>query len=321
MQSIIIVLMFVTTATFIMAIYLMLTARTRLMGQRVEAYTTKLGQVESEIRLKSQRKLTIKGIFQQASKIFAAKSYTKKIELELSKAEIPLRGEEFILLNLIASAGPALLALLWMRNLALAVVLGSVGFILPRIMIGIAKKRRVEKFNSQIGDALVVMSNSLRAGFSFLQAMEMVGKEMQAPIADEFTRTLREMNLGTPTEEALGHLTKRVESDDLDLVVTAVMIQRQVGGNLAEVLESISHTIRERIRIKGEMKTLTAQGRISGMIIGALPIVVALFLSVVNPEYMSVLFTTSMGMGITMAGVVSQSIGIFVIKKIVDIEV
>lgn len=321
MQSLIVLLSFLTVTALVVWIYLVLTAQQRLMGQRVEAYTTQLDQVSSDRHQKSRRSMTAKGMFQQASKVFAAKSYTKTIELELGKADIPLRGEEFILINLLVAVGPALMILVITRNLPLAVVLAGIGFVVPRMLVSRAKKNRVAKFNSQIGDALVVMSNSLRAGFSFLQAMEMVGKEMQPPVADEFVRTLREMNLGTPTEEALSHLTKRIDSDDLDLVVTAVMIQRQVGGNLAEVLESISYTIRERIRIKGEIKTLTSHGRMSGLVIGALPVVVALILSVLNPEYTNKLFTTSVGMAITVAGVISQVIGIVVINKIVDIEV
>lgn len=321
MQSLIVLLTFLTVTALVVGIYLVLTAQQRLMGQRVEAYTSKLDQVSSEHQKKTRKAMTAKGLFQQASKVFAARSYTKAIELELGKADIPLRGEEFVLINLLVAVGPALLVLVFSRNLPLALMLAAVGFVVPKILLARAKKKRVAKFNGQIGDALVVMSNSLRAGFSFLQAMEMVGKEMQAPIADEFVRTLREMNLGTPTEEALNHLTKRVDSDDLDLVVTAVMIQRQVGGNLAEVLESISFTIRERIRIKGEIKTLTAQGRMSGMIIGALPVGVALFLAVFNPEYINKLFTSSVGLGITVGGVVSQVIGMLVIRKIVDIEV
>jgi len=211
--------------------------------------------------------------------------------------------------------------LIIIRNPVLAWLGIVAGYLIPRIAVKRAKLKRLKKFNEQIGDALIVMSNSLRAGFSFIQAMEMVAKEMPPPISDEFSRTLREMNLGTPTEEALNGISNRIESDDLDLVMTAVMIQRQVGGNLAEVLDSISHTIRERIKIKGEIKTLTAQGRISGMVVGFLPIAIGLILAVINPAYIGKLFNTSIGLGLLFAGGTSQLIGIALIKKTVEIKI
>ena len=237
------------------------------------------------------------------------------------KADIPLRGEEFIMINVLLISGCGLLMLMVTGNFVLGWIGTVFGYILPRVIVKRAKNKRVQKFNAQIGDSLTVMSNSLRAGFSFLQAMEMVAREMPSPISDEYGRTLREMNLGTPTEEALVNLTQRVDSDDLDLVMTAVLIQRQVGGNLSEVLDGISHTIRERIRIKGEIKTLTAQGRISGMIVGALPVVIGLVLSVINPGYIGVLFTDPLGLALLTAGVISQIIGIALIKKTVDIKI
>ncbi|HEX3031371.1 MAG TPA: type II secretion system F family protein, partial [Bacillota bacterium] len=180
---------------------------------------------------------------------------------------------------------------------------------------------RVAKFNAQIGEALAVMSNSLRAGFSFLQTLDMVSREMPPPIGDEFARCLREINLGTQTEQALINLGQRIESDDLDLILTAVLIQRQVGGNLAEVLDSISLTIRERIRIKGEIRTLTAQGRLSGIIIGSMPIILGVLLLLISPGYINPLFESSVGWGLVIGGICSQSIGMLLIRKVVNIEV
>ncbi len=319
MQVLVSLLAMATTVALVMALYRLMTTEQQRMQDRLNKYT-KL-PVKTGNKLKIQKKAGLKEIFQSASKIFAAKSYTKKMEAELDKADIPLKGEEFMLIWLLALIFPGGLALLFFGNIPLALILAVVGMILPHLLISRAKRRRIMKFNTQIGDALVVMSNSLRAGFSFLQSMEMVSKEMQPPIADEFGRTLREMNLGTPTEEAMLNLVGRIESDDLDLVVTAVLIQRQVGGNLAEVLDNISHTIRERVRIKNEIKTLTAQGRLSGIIIALLPIGVALFLSIINPDYLSKIFTTGAGLSLLIGGVISQLIGIVVIRKIVDIEV
>lgn len=321
-MSLSLILIFVSIFILIIGIYRSVSANEIEINQRVQKYTSKeMHTFEEKIKQQTKKTFNLKSLFQQASKVFAAKSYSKSIELELAKADIPLRGEEFILINLLAGIIPALLLGGILRNIPLGLVIGIMGLIIPRVVVNMAKQKRITKFNDQIGDALVVMSNSLRAGFSFLQSMEMVSREMPTPISVEFARTLREMNLGTPTEEAMTHLAKRIDSDDLDLVVTAVLIQRQVGGNLAEVLDNISHTIRERVRIKGEIKTLTAQGRISGMVIGFLPVAISVFLFIINPSYMMTLFTNPIGLMIVIIGVISQAIGIFIIKKIVDIEV
>lgn len=322
MQSIILLLVFITGFLAVYGTYLTVTAQKRLIERRMKQYTARLHEEETSVLQKAAGKKTgWKDMFREASKVFAAKSYTKAIEQELISAAIPLRGEEFILINLLAMAAGGLVMLALTRNPILAWLGVVAGYLLPRMLVKRAKQKRVQKFNSQIGDSLTIMANSLRAGFSFIQAMEMVGKEMPPPISDEFSRTLREMNLGTPTDDALGNITNRIQSDDLDLVMTAVMIQRQVGGNLSEVLDNISHTIRERIRIKGEIKTLTSQGRISGMVIGFLPVVIGLLLAVINPSYIGQLFTNSIGLGLLFAGGISQLIGIALIKKTVEIKI
>ncbi len=165
------------------------------------------------------------------------------------------------------------------------------------------------------------MSNSLRAGYSFLQAMDMVAREMSPPISEEFTSTMKEMSLGSPTETALATLSDRVGSEDLELVVTAVLIQRQIGGNLAEVLDNIADTIRERVKLRREIKTLTAQGRMSGIIIGVLPCALGVFLYAVNPEYISLLFTHPTGRLMVGLAVFGEFIGMLVIRRIIAIEV
>lgn len=320
--SLVLLLIFFSVFTMVLGIYRLVAANQIIVNQRVEKYTSKdMHTLSEKLKLNVKTSTNLKSLFQQASKIFATKSYTRSVEIELAKADIPLRGEEFILINILSGIIPAVLLGVIFTNVALAIVICIAGLIIPRMIIKVAKQKRVVRFNNQIGDALVIMSNSLRAGFSFLQSMEMVSKEMPSPIADEFSRTLREMNFGTPTEESMTNLAKRIDSDDLDLVVTAVLIQRQVGGNLSEVLDNISHTIRERIRIKGEIKTLTAQGRMSGMIIGFLPLGICAILFVINPSYMMTLFTNVVGLFIVGVGIISQMIGLFIIKKVVDIEV
>jgi tight adherence protein B len=196
-----------------------------------------------------------------------------------------------------------------------------VGYMIPILLLHAKIERRTKAFNDQLGDTLILIANSLRTGYSFMQALEMVAREMPQPISIEFGRTLREMNLGVTTEDALNNLAKRINSDDLDLVITAVLIQRQVGGNLAEILDNIAVTIRERVKIKGEIKTMTAQGRISGMIIGIMPIGLGAIIYSINPEYIKILFTAPLGKMMLLGAVISEFFGILLIRKIVNIEV
>lgn len=239
----------------------------------------------------------------------------------LSGADIPLKSEEYIIMTAGASLLTGVLVALIMMNILLGLLSASFVILMSAVWINMAKIRRLDKFNSQLGDSLMIMSNSLRAGFSFIQAMDMIRKELPDPIAKEFGRTFQEMTLGTPTEEALENMSKRVGSIDLDLIVTAVMIQRQVGGNLAEILDNIATTIRERIRINGEIKTITAQGKISGIVIGLLPFALAGIMSVMSPEYLKPLITEPIGQLILASALALEIIGIILIKKIIDIKV
>jgi tight adherence protein B len=245
----------------------------------------------------------------------------ERIELELQRADLPLRGYEFIFLVVGVALVAILAVFIWNHNIISMAVAGLLGFLAPIMFLKMKQQQRLHKFNGQIGDALVLISNSLKAGYGFMQAVEMVAKEMTPPIRTEFSRVMQEINLGTTTEEALVHMTWRINSGDMDLVVTAMLIQRQSGGNLSEILDNISHTIRERVRIAGEVKTLTAQGRLSGLIIGALPLGLGALLLVINPKYMLDLFTDPRGQLMIGYAVVAELIAIVIIKKIVTIKV
>ncbi|MBC7326231.1 MAG: type II secretion system F family protein, partial [Moorella sp. (in: Bacteria)] len=213
----------------------------------------------------------------------------------LAEADLPFKGEEFVALTAFCAAGASALAVVLTDRPELAALAALAAGGTPVLLVKAIAKKRVLRFNGQITDTLLIMANSLRAGFSFLQAVEVVQREMPPPIGREFGRTFRELSLGTPVEEALTSLVKRVKSEDLSLVVTAVLIQRQVGGNLAEVLEKIAHTIQERVRIQGEIRTLTAQGRLSGTIISVLPVFLVVVMLLINPGYISALFTHPTG--------------------------
>lgn len=251
--------------------------------------------------------------------------YKKKIQLELQRAHILLKPEEYITVSIILFFVLGFLMFIFMSSsqfaIIFAIVGGIIGWVLPSFYLKIKIKKRIKFLNDQLNDAIVLISNSLKAGYSFFQAVDIVAKEMTGPIAEEFSQMQKEVNFGTTTEKALENLVTRVTSDDLELVVTAVLIQRQVGGNLSEVLDNISTTIRERIRIKNEVKTVTAQGRVSGMIIAAMPPILGLILFFINKSHIMVLFTEPIGLGILGFSVFMELIGIYFISKIVSIEV
>ena len=247
--------------------------------------------------------------------------WKSKLKKELSQADIPLKVEEFLGFCALGGVFAGFILYLLTMNggmFIIGLVLGT--FLLPWVILKRAKAKRVQNFNQQLAGALSTMANSLRVGFSLFQAMKSLSEEMPSPLSTEFKRTLQEINLGTPTDQALQNMCKRIKSDDLELVVMAIVIQRQVGGNLAEVLDNIAHTIRERIRIQREVKTLTSQGRISGLIIGLLPFILALIITVINPEYMYSFLEHPLGYFLIGLGLISQLIGVLFIRKIVNIQ-
>ncbi|MEA2611673.1 MAG: tight adherence protein [Chloroflexota bacterium] len=203
-----------------------------------------------------------------------------------------------------------------------------IGFMLPRFWLGRRKGGRLGAFNKSLPDTITLIANALRAGSSFLQAIELVVRESRPPISTEFGRVIREVNLGLPFDQALENMVRRVRSDDLELMATAISIQHQVGGNLAEILDSIAYTIRERVRIKGEIRTLTAQQRLSGYVVAMLPIGLAGFLFIAAPGFMQPMFDNRVavlglpaGVVILMVGGFFMFLGFMAIRKIVDIEV
>ncbi len=251
----------------------------------------------------------------------APRRWTEGLDIELIRGNIPLKGGEFLVLQGFFSVLFFLIGVVLTQKIYGGILFSIIGWILPRVWLNSAQKKKRRQFNNQLADALLVLANSLRAGFSLLQAMEMVSQEMPDPISGEFKHTLREMTYGTATETALIHLSERVGSDVLDLLVTAMLIQRQAGGNLAEILLNIHATIQDRLRIQQEIKTLTAQGRMSGYIIASLPFGIAAVLSVLNPSYLSVLFNNPIGWALLAGGLTSQLIGFIIIRKIIAIEV
>lgn len=312
---------FISAFLAIYGLYLALTRQKRSIKDRMQKVTEAVKKSPGIATPERPRGLSIKSLLGGIGGIFLRRGMTKELETALTKADIPLRGEEFLTAWILLATLPGTLIYLLTLKMSLALVFYILGILAPPLILTQSRHKRLKKFDRQLGESLSIMSNALRAGFSFMQAMEMISREMPNPLAKEFARSYREMNLGTPLEDSLKNMVKRIDSSDLDLLITAVLIQRQVGGNLAEILDNISGTIRERIRIQGEIRTLTSQGRITGIIIGLIPIFLILFLLVINPSYMKPLFQSPIGWAMIMAGLFSEVVGMMVIKKIITIEI
>jgi tight adherence protein B len=259
----------------------------------------------------------------------AGRGFTGKIKQRIARADVKLRVTEYIGLQFLVAV-----ALGFAGNLLagwFAAVAGAVfGLFVPRIYCNMAAKRRLHAFDGQLSDTLNLWVNALRSGYSVLQGMEAIATELPKPVSTEFERVVQEVRLGLSVSQALDNMLRRVPSEDLDLVITAVNIQREVGGNLADILDIISFTIRERVRIKGEIRTLTAQGRASGWIITLLPIVLGGILFMINPDYMGqltrpeppiILNVLPCGWLVIAFSLMMIAAGAFAIQKIVDIEV
>ena len=243
---------------------------------------------------------------------------------DLARADLKLRPAEYIAVMVISIIVSGVIGFIISSSLIFAFIGMVVGAFLPRMYVKRQEKNRLKKFDNQLSDMLNLMVNGLRAGFSTLQAMEAVSRELPPPINEEFHRVVQEMQLGIMMEDALDHLLRRINSEDLDLVITAVNVQREVGGNLAEILDSISFTIRERVRIKGEIQALTAQGRATAWVISAMPIALTALLFLINRSYIMQFFnpeTRSCGIPIIVLAAVMIITGFIATQKIVDIDI
>ncbi len=281
--------------------------------QRLKRYSLKAEPAVEQPRLVTRLARTLVGFFEE-------RGWGQALDKELEQADIPLKGAEFVVLVLILTATSCWL--FWVLDRVQLLPLGLLsGLLIPKLILRRKIQQRSIQLSNQVAGTITLLSNSLKAGYSFLQSLELVSREMPPPISQEFARVVKEISLGADVEATLQALGKRAGNADLDLVLTAVQIQRQVGGNLSEILDTIAVTIRERVRIKGELKTLTAQGRISGVVVMLLPLVLGLIIYLLNPAYVSLLFTTQPGRYLLVAGTVSQLIGILLIRRIVNIEV
>ena len=268
------------------------------------------------------------------NKVVEGRDFGANLARDIARADLKLKPSEFLMIWAGSIVGIPVLMFIFSfffpaLGSPIALLVGLlIGFFIPRFWLGRRKSGRLNAFNKSLPDTIMLIANALRAGSSFLQAIELVVRETRPPISTEFGRVIREVNLGLPFDQALENMVRRVRSDDLELMATAIAIQHQVGGNLAEILDSIAYTIRERVRIKGEIRTLTAQQRLSGYVVGFLPIALAGFLFIAAPGFMDPMFANPpavlglpAGVVILIFGGFMMFIGFMLIRKIVDIEV
>lgn len=264
------------------------------------------------------------GALDAIDNILSERSFGKKWRRQLARADLKLTVAEFAALHVIAMGGffAGAYFILFRGDLIFSIIAGFIGFFAPRIYVTRTISKRLIRFETQLPDTLGLWVNALRSGYSVLMAMEAIAKDAPEPTSTEFKRVVQEVQLGIDMSDAFEHLLERVESEDLDLVVTAVNIQREVGGNLSEILDTISNTIRERIKLKGEIRVLTSQGRYTGYLISFLPIALAFFLNFITPGYMAEMFNNrACGWPLLGAGLALIGIGTAAIQKIVDIEI
>jgi tight adherence protein B len=253
----------------------------------------------------------------------AKSSLGDRVARELARADLKFKVAEYFALMFISTVLVGFVAYMLQPLIYSAIIGAVIGLFLPRFYVKRQQTVRLKKFDDQLGDMLNLMVNGLRAGYSTAQAMEAVSKELPAPICDEFHRVVQEMQIGISMERALENLLRRIPSEDLDFIITAINVQREVGGNLAEIMDTISFTIRERVRIKGEIRVMTAQVRTSGMVLSLIPVFLTIALWFVSPEYIGSFFDRGPTCGWIAVGTIVGMIvaGYFVMMKIADIEV
>lgn len=276
--------------------------------------------VHRQQRSLSQFMQTLLNMVQPIGRALVHMPQAGKMDQRMQQADLPFRGADFIVLMGLVGIVTMLLTTLLFRSLGLGIIFGLVAIVICMLWLQMYIQRRRTAFANQLGDALVMMANALRAGFSFNQSMALIGREMNSPISDEFTKTVMEMQLGGATEVAMENMGRRVQSKDFDLVVTAVLIQRQVGGNLSQILDTVANTIMERVRMKREITALTAQGRLSGYVLVCLPVFFVVAMFMISPEFIMPLFTQTLGNIMLGVGIFLDLMGLMVIRKLVNIE-
>jgi len=256
-----------------------------------------------------------------ADRIMGRLDLSRSLELLLDEADLPMKPFEFVLLLIVCALSLTAAGLVAGRGTGIGVLMGMLGFLAPIVWVRLRRQGRRDAFNRQIPDALQAIGNSLRAGYGFGQGMAVVAKDLPRPVSAEFARALREMNLGMTVEDVLRDTARRMQSLDFELAVSGIHINRQVGGNLAELLDHITATIRERVKLQAFIRVLTAEQRLSALVIMAVPPVLFVILFIAWRQYMSYILISRIGLALLALALLMQLVGIYFIRRIVDIEV
>jgi tight adherence protein B len=319
-MKVLILLFFFITSTFLFVMFFqMIFLREKRLEKRMKKY---LAVTDKEVNRKQFNLLVQFQLAKQRVKTnFLTKEKNTKLEISLARSGLPLKPEEYVLFQWILTIFFGCLFVLFTGNWFFFVIGGILGFLFPKRYVRKKERDRVAKFNEELPDMITTIIGSLRAGFSFPQALKTVIDEATSPIKDEMESVLKEMQYGRSLEDSFNDLKERMPSEDLDLMIQAILIQRQVGGNLATVLDKIVETIRDRTKIHRQISTLTAQGRLSGIVVGLLPIILGFVIYLIQPTYIGTLFHNPIGLILLIAGIISGIIGFIMIKKITTIEV
>ncbi len=296
---------------------------TRQQGRRVKSLASRLGRrgTEGSSEAPAEAQWMPSGLVEAGRKFAMATGFNAGLDDRLERAGIKMLAGEFVALTAVLAIAGAVFSGLLLPNVGFVLLIAAGAALVPYVWMTLLISRRQAKLVDQLADTLSILASSLRAGYSFLQAIDTVAKEIGEPSSSEFQRLVAEIRLGRPIDDALTAMAERVGSPDLKWAVIAVNIQRTVGGNLAEVLDIVANTVRERAYIRRQVKTLSAEGRISAAILAAIPFLMLLYLSIVNPTYLSPLFTTWAGKIMLVIGGSLMALGIWIMSKIVKIDV
>jgi tight adherence protein B len=316
-------LVFIFCLFAVLAAYLLATrgsdARRVRLRQRLEDVLIHSGHTEDVEVLLAREELMSE--IPSLNRLLVQARSALRLKRVLDQADLQITVTRLVMFSMMAGILGALAVSMLTASIPLIAVAGLAGAAVPFIHVFWTRKKRFDKFLEHLPDALELISRALSAGHAFPEALHMVSTEMPEPIATEFRKTYEEQNLGLSLKLALENLTQRIPLLDLRLCVTAILIQRETGGNLAEILEKVAYTIRERFRILGDLKTLTTSSRLSAWLLCGLPIFVAFAVTIMNPEYMSILWKDPRGHNLIFAAITMQIIGMLIVRKILKIKI
>jgi tight adherence protein B len=303
-------------AAFLLAVLLL---STRTKGQKRRSLAALMGRGEKKPA--NETSWIPAGMAEAGDRLATASGFSGRLEAMLEQAELPMKAGEFAALTVLCAVVGGILGAILLTNIIFVLLIAAGASLFPYAWLVRARKKRQKRMAEQLPDVLAILASSLRAGHSFLQALDQVAGEIKDPSASEFHRVVSEIRLGRSIDDAMIEMADRVGSEDMRWAVMAVNIQREVGGNLAEVLDTVANTVRERSYVQRQVRVLSAEGRISIGILSALPFGILLYLAVMNPDYVTPLFTTMIGRILLIVGATLMGLGIFVMTRIVRIDV